>query len=39
MSEHTPFAPLIVDSVTPEQDVNAKSSGNGKEVANGDVEL
>jgi hypothetical protein len=39
MSEHTPFAPLIVDSVTPEQDVNAKSSGSGKEVANGDVEL
>jgi hypothetical protein len=36
MSEHTWFAPLIVNFVITEQDMNVKSSNSGKEVANKD---
>jgi len=39
MSKHMRFVPLIIDSITTEQNVNMKSSNSGKEVVNKDVEL
>jgi hypothetical protein len=39
MNEHTYFAPLIIDSITTEHDVNVKSFNSGKGVANKDVKF